>query len=606
MSFNTPHLLATGLMLLAAFLVGATLGLMLRRIFDRMTRRAPKAAAALHPMVAAMPTDAGSAEPAPHAEPLGANGPEVLDPVVAIDRHVKAPMRPVFSIPELPPLVPATPVQRASLLPARRAGETAAGRPVWSPYQPVDPPVRPRRVRADGASATIIPFPAAVSEPPVALVEELEQLMSTPVPVPVAAAIEPVATAESLGGAEDQPMVAEDTPALVAPPEPPAPPAAVPPVMLTGIPLGLEAQMANAMSFELDIPVAVPPSEPEGTEETAQLSEPSPPDAIALAAPDMVAGDLVEAFAPEPVTADIPDVLPEPEPVAQVDEADAVLSPEPRHVADLVVQEPDPSPSLDARIEPDLAEAVAEAEPEPEPLTVPEPRLVADEVVSDEEPGPEGVARIEPDIVEPVAEAEAEAEVAPGPVPEPVVDPDEAPLPERDDWTDTDEAADEAAAMRAIEGNWTPRRPSAPVAKPIDPPDGIALSPPAASAVDALAASAAAVASARRTARAIMEDVSPHSARPSALPGPRDGKADDLTQIIGVLPVVESALNRLGVYHYDQIAAWGADTVNWVETYLGLEGRIGREHWRLQAHELAEARPPRPSTGARNLAKAGE
>jgi predicted flap endonuclease-1-like 5' DNA nuclease len=62
---------------------------------------------------------------------------------------------------------------------------------------------------------------------------------------------------------------------------------------------------------------------------------------------------------------------------------------------------------------------------------------------------------------------------------------------------------------------------------------------------------------------------------------------DDLTQIVGVLPVVETTLNRLGVYHFDQVAEWSDADANWVETHLGIAGRVEREHWREQAHELA-------------------
>ncbi len=557
MSFNAPHLLATGLMLLVAFLVGATLGLVLRRLFDLLTRRTPQVVAEGQAVIApaAAQTVAVSHET---AEPAVAEVPEPLDPVVAIDRHVKAPMRPVFSIPELPPLVPAAAVARPSLAPARRAGETASGRLLWSPYQPVDPPARPARVHAQGASATIIPFPIAPNEPPAALVEELEQLMSTPVPVPVSAAepdgqLEPAAV----------PVEPAEEPAAVAQQPEPEPAPVVPPVKLTGIPLGLEAQMASALGAELHVPEPPPAAEPSPVADPEPVREPvlalepelAPAETVAADAPVEAPQQLVEEI-------EVPEIVPEAEPVAPVAE--------------------------------DADETLVES------------TISVDEAIADLDPVLELDERIEPEIVEPLPSQEGEAEAEPLPVPEPVVDPQDAPLPEPTDWTDTDPEADEAAAMRAIEGNWSPRRQSAAAAKPLDPPEGVAAAKPEPSAVEALAASAAAVASARRTARAVVEDVSPHSARPASLPGPRDGKPDDLTQIIGILPVVEAALNRLGVYHYDQIAGWGADTVNWVETYLGLEGRIGREHWRLQAHELAEAKPPRPSTGAQDLAKAGE
>ena len=44
--------------------------------------------------------------------------------------------------------------------------------------------------------------------------------------------------------------------------------------------------------------------------------------------------------------------------------------------------------------------------------------------------------------------------------------------------------------------------------------------------------------------------------RPLALAGPRGGGPDDLQRIKGVGPVNEKRLHELGVYHFDQIAAW--------------------------------------------------
>ncbi len=48
-----------------------------------------------------------------------------------------------------------------------------------------------------------------------------------------------------------------------------------------------------------------------------------------------------------------------------------------------------------------------------------------------------------------------------------------------------------------------------------------------------------------------------------------------------------NTLNFLGVYHFDQIAAWTPANVAWVDQYLRLRGRITRERWVEQAGELA-------------------
>jgi len=75
--------------------------------------------------------------------------------------------------------------------------------------------------------------------------------------------------------------------------------------------------------------------------------------------------------------------------------------------------------------------------------------------------------------------------------------------------------------------------------------------------------------------------------RPPSLPAARDGAPEDLTLIEGVSAMQHTTLNALGVYHFDQIAAWTPANVAWVDQYLRLRGRITREHWVEQAGELA-------------------
>ena len=74
--------------------------------------------------------------------------------------------------------------------------------------------------------------------------------------------------------------------------------------------------------------------------------------------------------------------------------------------------------------------------------------------------------------------------------------------------------------------------------------------------------------------------------RPLALPAPR-GAADDLQRIKGVGPVNEKHLHELGVFHFDQIAAWTRAEIRWIGTYLAFPGRIDREQWPAQAARLA-------------------
>jgi predicted flap endonuclease-1-like 5' DNA nuclease len=77
--------------------------------------------------------------------------------------------------------------------------------------------------------------------------------------------------------------------------------------------------------------------------------------------------------------------------------------------------------------------------------------------------------------------------------------------------------------------------------------------------------------------------------RPLALPAARGGAPDDLRLIEGVSPRIESTLNSIGVYHFDQIAGWTGQNVAWVERYLAYKGRIGRERWVEQARSLARS-----------------
>lgn len=78
--------------------------------------------------------------------------------------------------------------------------------------------------------------------------------------------------------------------------------------------------------------------------------------------------------------------------------------------------------------------------------------------------------------------------------------------------------------------------------------------------------------------------------RPRGLSGARDGKADNLQRISGIGPKNEKILHNLGVFHFDQIAAWTADQVAWVDDHLKFNGRITREHWIEQAQLLADGK----------------
>lgn len=74
---------------------------------------------------------------------------------------------------------------------------------------------------------------------------------------------------------------------------------------------------------------------------------------------------------------------------------------------------------------------------------------------------------------------------------------------------------------------------------------------------------------------------------PDRLDAPRGGTADDLKRISGVGPKLEGVLNEMGFWHFDQVAAWGAAEIAWVDSRLKFKGRIERDNWVAQATELA-------------------
>lgn len=75
-------------------------------------------------------------------------------------------------------------------------------------------------------------------------------------------------------------------------------------------------------------------------------------------------------------------------------------------------------------------------------------------------------------------------------------------------------------------------------------------------------------------------------ARPSGLEKPRAGNADDLKRISGIGPKLEMTLNDLGIYHFDQIAAWDKAEIDWIDNYLSFKGRVERDRWIAQAGAL--------------------
>ncbi len=75
--------------------------------------------------------------------------------------------------------------------------------------------------------------------------------------------------------------------------------------------------------------------------------------------------------------------------------------------------------------------------------------------------------------------------------------------------------------------------------------------------------------------------------RPAGLAAPRNGVPDNLQRIRGIGEKNELRLNKLGIFHFGQIAAWTPAEVRWIAQQLAFPERIERDDWVGQAIVLA-------------------
>lgn len=105
----------------------------------------------------------------------------------------------------------------------------------------------------------------------------------------------------------------------------------------------------------------------------------------------------------------------------------------------------------------------------------------------------------------------------------------------------------------------------------------------------ATATATVAAATAARPSRGSASDAGAASVKPRPLAAARDGRADDLTAIKGLGPRMQEALNRMGVFHLDQIAGWSRAEALWMDTNIpGVKGRVTRDNWIAQAQALLD------------------
>ena len=77
--------------------------------------------------------------------------------------------------------------------------------------------------------------------------------------------------------------------------------------------------------------------------------------------------------------------------------------------------------------------------------------------------------------------------------------------------------------------------------------------------------------------------------KPAGLGAARGGVADKLQTIEGIGPALEKLCHELGIFHFDQIAGWGAGQVAWMDDNLkGFKGRVTRDKWVRQAGLIGE------------------
>ena len=77
--------------------------------------------------------------------------------------------------------------------------------------------------------------------------------------------------------------------------------------------------------------------------------------------------------------------------------------------------------------------------------------------------------------------------------------------------------------------------------------------------------------------------------RPVGLKSARKGGGDDLKRIEGIGPALEKLCHELGIFHFDQISAWGANEIEWMDSNLkGFRGRVTRDRWVAQAKLIGE------------------
>ena len=464
-----------------------------------------------------------------------------------------------------PAKAPVIPAERLAVAKGEAADPNALVKaPVLEPVNMAPRGAMPVVAVAAEAAVTVEagPLPITPPEPAKSGLESLASLAITsplpaplpvepPTPTPADAAVTKMATAAVASPEPKVASVALEPPAVVEEP------------VLIVTP-GLEAALVA-------VPVAVAPVPPAPEPELAATAPvvapvPEPPPAPVIppmpaSRPGVPWSGEIKGHAAAPHVSEAP--------VADAPAASVAATPEPVPVLDapaIIVREPmvptvaDVEPA--AQIEP--AVESAGATPESDLLSA---VTVALEALTPP-PAPE----------EPAAQPDSLETLPPPPeVVEAATEPSPLPPSAKAEY-------DEDAAMRAIEGGWSRR---AARAMP-DQPELIDVSAAVAAAQSAVQQ---VLAKTGLDAESTEARASAAFGKPSGLPRPRGGAKDNLKEIAGLSLIDESALNNMGIYHFEQIAGWDQKEVLWMENHVLARGRIARENWQQQASELARNRP---------------
>ncbi len=95
-------------------------------------------------------------------------------------------------------------------------------------------------------------------------------------------------------------------------------------------------------------------------------------------------------------------------------------------------------------------------------------------------------------------------------------------------------------------------------------------------------------------------EITTYGIKPLLFDAPMGGKRDELSLIWGIAEKLETRMNDLGIWHFNQIADWTPHNVTWFETTIeGFKGRVERDKWIEQCKKLGTGWRPDSDIGER-------